>query len=104
MPFEKGRQKTGGKKKGAVNRATQNAREAIAAFVDGNAHRLEGWLDRIASDDPAEAFRCFQSVVEYHIPKLARSEHTGMNGGPIQHTVTASDEEIIRQYTQHKGK
>ena len=63
-----------GRPKGAPNKATQNAREAIALFVDNNAHRLEKWLDRIAEESPKDAFNCFQSVIEYHIPKLACSE------------------------------
>ena len=66
-----------GRPKGSPNKATANAREAIAAFVDGNAPRLAGWLDEIAADDPAAAFRCFMDVVEYHVPKLARTEISG---------------------------
>jgi len=65
-----------GRPKGLKNKATTNAREAIALFVDNNAHRLEGWLDEIAKKDPKQAFDCFQSVIEYHIPKLARTENT----------------------------
>lgn len=69
-----------GRPKGVPNKATSDARAAIAAFVDGNVERLNGWLDRIAEDEPKQAFDCFMSVIEYHIPKLARSEHTGKNG------------------------
>lgn len=65
-----------GRPKGIPNKATAKAREAIADFVDGNAHRLTEWLDRVADEDPAEAFKLFQSVVEYHIPKLQRTENT----------------------------
>ena len=65
------------------NKSTQAAREAIAAFVDGNADRLQGWLDEIAAEKGAEAaFRCFTDLVEYHVPKLARIETTGKDGGP----------------------
>lgn len=63
-----------GRPKGTPNKATTNAREAIAAFVEGNVERLNGWLDRIAEEDPKDAFNCFMSVVEYNIPKLARTE------------------------------
>lgn len=63
-----------GRPKGLPNKATVNAREAIAKFVDSNADRLTGWLDAIALKDPLAAFNAFMSVVEYHIPKLARQE------------------------------
>lgn len=85
-PKGKPRPPGAGRKKGTQNVATQNAREAIAAFVDGNAHRLEGWLDKIAEKDPKQAFECFQSVIEYHIPKLARTEATTQHSGKIELT------------------
>ena len=80
-----------GRPKGVPNKATMQAREAIAAFVDGNAHRLAEWLDRIALDNPKAAFDCFQSVIEYHIPKLARTEHTGMDGDNIKVSLAGED-------------
>jgi hypothetical protein len=87
----KGLPKTGGRAPGTPNKATQEARQAIATFVDENAHRLTEWLDKVADGDPesdvkpnpAKAFELFQSVVEYHIPKLARQEHVGEGGGPL---------------------
>ena len=93
---------TGGRPKGAPNKTTQAAREAIAAFVDGNAHRLTGWLDQVANGvpeadikpNPAKAFEMFQSVVEYHIPKLARTELTGKGGGPVVIAATKLDERL----------
>jgi len=86
MAFEKGKEKTGGRKAGVSNKATQEAREAIALFVNGNVNRLQNWLDRIADDrelkdgttiagKPEKAFELFNSVLEYHIPKLARTEN-----------------------------
>lgn len=63
-----------GRVAGTPNKATTKAREAIAAFVDDNAPRLTEWLDKIAEKDPKQAFDCFQSVIEYHIPKLARTD------------------------------
>jgi hypothetical protein len=85
-----------GRKKGIPNKSTQAAREAIAMFVDGNAHRLTEWLDTVANGDPdydikpnpAKAFELFQSVVEYHVPKLARTEVTGADQGPVEMVVT----------------
>ena len=85
-----------GRPAGSPNKATANAREAIALFVDNNAGRLQGWLEAIAEGvtdpstgkmlsqpNPAKAFELFQSVVEYHIPKLARTELTGKDGAEI---------------------
>ena len=83
-----------GRPKGLPNKATQQAREAIARFVDGNAHRLQEWLDRIADEDPEKAFSLFQSVIEYHVPKLARQEITGKDGGPVQVAAAPLDEQL----------
>jgi hypothetical protein len=98
--------KTGGRVAGTPNKATNEARHAIASFVDGNAHRLTGWLDKVAegvqdadgayvvAPNPAKAFDMFQSVVEYHIPKLARQEHVGNDERPlvIEHNVNVFGE------------
>lgn len=75
--------KTGGRQVGTPNKSTQAAREAIARFVDGNADRLQGWLDEVAAEKGAQAaFDCFSTLLEYHVPKLARTETTGKDGGP----------------------
>jgi hypothetical protein len=73
-----------GRKKGVPNKATREAREAIAAFVEGNVERLQAWLDEIAQDNPMAAFDRFMAVVEYHIPKLQRQEVQSLdkNGNP----------------------
>lgn len=97
--------KGAGRPAGSPNKATSAAREAIAQFVDGNAHRLTEWLDRVADGvkvekedpetgeieskyivppNPAKAFEMFQSVVEYHIPKLARTEVAGDKNNPLE--------------------
>jgi hypothetical protein len=94
-----------GRPAGSPNKATSDARQAIALFVDGNAHRLGEWLDKVAEGvkvekedpqtgdikteyvvppNPAKAFDMFQSVVEYHIPKLARQELVGDPNKPLE--------------------
>ncbi len=84
--FKKGEKRPNqGRPKGAANKATKNAREAIALFIEGNTDRLNGWLDQIeAQDGPKAAFQCFTDLIEYHVPKLARTEHVGDGGGPVQ--------------------
>jgi hypothetical protein len=106
--------KGAGRPAGSPNKATSEARQAIASFVDGNAHRLTEWLDQVANGvkvieqtedgdvlekyvvppNPAKAFDMFQSVVEYHIPKLARMEHSGSDTNPvvIEHNVNVFGE------------
>ena len=84
LTFQKGKKIPGQGKRGP-SKATVAAREAISRFVDGNAGRLQEWLDQIAKKDgPMAAFKCFSDVIEYHIPKLARTEHTGEGGGPVK--------------------
>ena len=68
-----------GRKKGVPNKSTTQAREAIARFVDNNTERLEKWLDEIAEESPKDAFECVMKVMEYHVPKLARTE-TNLTG------------------------
>ena len=83
--FKKGQKGGPGRPKGLPNKSTQAAREAIAAFVDGNADRLQGWLDEITAEKGAQAaFDCFSTLLEYHVPKLARQEITGQDNGPVK--------------------
>lgn len=83
-----GKPSRSGRKPGVPNRATANAREAIARFVDGNSPKLQGWLEEIAKTDGAKvAFQCFMDVVEYHVPKLARTEVYTPDGSALNITI-----------------
>ena len=74
----------GGRPKGSVNKSTKNAREAIGRFVDGNADRVQLWLDEVYErDGPRAAFQCFVDLIESHVPKLNRSELAGEKG-PVE--------------------
>ncbi len=85
-----------GKPAGTQNKATADARAAIALFVENNAPRLQEWLDMVAHGykvavtaadkdgkqdfklvppNPQKAFELFQSVVDYHIPRLKSQEN-----------------------------
>ena len=72
-----------GRPPGMANKVTTQAREAIARFADGNALRCQVWLDQIAETSPLDAFRCYMMLLEYHVPKLNRTEVTGPDAGPI---------------------
>ena len=85
-----------GRPKGSPNKSTAAAREAIAKFVDGNAHKMEEWLVQVANGvkndedkfivlpNPEKAFGMLQSVMEYHVPKLARTEMVGDEDQPVK--------------------
>lgn len=85
MAFPKGRKNpNAGRPKGSVDKKILRGRHAIAEFVEGNAHRLVGWLDAMAETDPEAAFKAYMSVVQYHIPALQRQEITGKDGERLQ--------------------
>ena len=77
-----------GRPKGAVNKSTAIVREAIANLLERNAPNMDRWLNEVAQDDPYKALDLMNKLSEYHIPKLARTELTGADGGPQQHQVS----------------
>lgn len=84
--FKKGEKRPNQGKRGP-NKVTLSVREAIAKLAETNVERCQSWLDRIAKSDPDKAFDLYLKMLEYHVPKLARSEVTGEGGGPIKHAV-----------------
>jgi hypothetical protein len=104
--------KGAGRPAGSPNKSTSLAREAIAKFVDGNAPRMAKWLESVsegiqATDkegnpkystegnpvyvvppNPAKAFEMLQTVMEYHVPKLARTEVVGDTKAPVRMVVS----------------
>ena len=84
-----------GRPKGSPNKSTALAREAIAKFVDGNADKLQQWLDEIAMNEklgPKVAFDCFMQVAEYHVPKLARTEQIADTTSTVTHIYKWQDD------------
>jgi hypothetical protein len=81
--FRKGQKRPNQGKHGPP-RASLAAREAIARFVEGNTGKLQEWLDEIAEKEgPKAAFQCLVTLLDYHVPKLARQELVGRDEGPI---------------------
>ena len=84
-----------GRPKGVPNKATQEAREAIKALLDNNLPFIQSWListaegifdDKtgkyIVNPNPAKACEIVQNLVEYSVPKLARTEVVGDEKAP----------------------
>ena len=91
MTFKKGepRPERAGRAKGVPNKATARAQEAIGLFVEANISKFSKWLDEIyEADGPKAAFGCVESVIEYHIPKLARNEQRHEGQVDLIYTMT----------------
>jgi hypothetical protein len=98
---EENRKKTGGRKAGVPNKVTQEAREAVKALLDANLPYLQVWLQTTADgvyDDqagkwivppnPGKACDIVQNLVEYSVPKLARTEVVGDEKAPQRMVVS----------------
>ena len=77
-----------GRAKGVPNKSTAAVREAIAKMAELNAPRFAIWLDEVAQKSPEKACDIYLRAIEYHIPKLARTEITGQDGQPVALQVT----------------
>ena len=64
-----------GRPVGAVNHVTKDVRKAIGLIAERNVEAFESWLAEI--DDPKARCDIFLRMLEYHVPKLVRSEVSG---------------------------
>ena len=64
----------------------REVREVIKRLAEDNAEQFGVWLQQVGEVDPKGAAQLYLSMIEYHIPKLARSEvnasvnHQGLAG------------------------
>jgi hypothetical protein len=100
----KGR-KTGGRKKGAPNKVTAEARAVFRALLDKKAAELDAMIDETRygieiekttdagtvvgrlNADPGKAVDLILKMAEFCIPKLGRQEHVGEGGGPVEFVI-----------------
>lgn len=95
MAFPKGH-KLSGSRKGSKNKKTEQW-EAFAEYcMSGGLQKLEKELNKLEGKEFALAFT---NLMEFHKPKLARTEVTGLDGGPIK---TVSETTVFSLKT--KGK
>jgi len=64
------RLKTGGRQSGTPNRVSADLRQALKQLAEGNADRVQEWLDRVAETDPAEALRLWLALLRFVTPTL----------------------------------
>jgi hypothetical protein len=72
-----------GRVAGVPNKITKDVRAAVALVAQGFADEVLPLLRRAAKKDPLGAVNTYAKLIEYHIPKLSRIEHTGAGGGPV---------------------
>lgn len=93
----KGSPKTGGgSRKGIPNKATAEFRETVRKLLEDNSQNVGRWLTLVAEGDgsetgkpnPAKALELLAGLAEFAAPKLARTEHVGDGGGPIDNNLT----------------
>lgn len=80
----KGSTKSGGRIKGTPNKTTSEIRAAFKEFVEFNLDRMQKWIEQVAQEDPSKALDHLTKFAEYTTPKLARTEHTGLDGQDIK--------------------
>lgn len=94
--FVKGepRPKGAGRKKGTPNKLTADVRTTIALIAERKILEVEDWLTRVQKRDPDRAMDLYLKMIEYHVPKLQRTEVTGLDGAAISVQLSAKDEKL----------
>lgn len=67
--FEKGNT-LGGRKKGSLNRSTEQMKLTIARAVNTSLNSLQEDLERIRKENPEKAIQLATKLLEYTLPKL----------------------------------
>jgi hypothetical protein len=76
MGFEKGN-KLGGRRPGAVNRSTEQAKLTIARIANTALDNLKEDLEKIRKENPVEAAKLYLKLLEYIVPKKSSIELKG---------------------------
>jgi hypothetical protein len=74
--FEVGN-KLGGRKPGALNRSTEQAKLAIARLANQGLNAISEDFEKIRKDNPVEAAKLYLKLLEYIVPKKASMEING---------------------------
>jgi hypothetical protein len=76
MGFEKGN-KLGGRRPGALNRSSEEAKLAVARIANQGLDAFREDIDRIRKENPIEAAKLYLRLLEYIVPKKSAVELKG---------------------------
>lgn len=86
-----------GRPKGIPNKKTQEFRETVRQLLEDNSANVGIWLEQVAGGngdpskaDPGKALDLLAKLAEFAAPKLARTEVSGPDGGPVQQSLSVT--------------
>ena len=86
--FKKGDPKIAGRKKGTPNKKTAQWENFVEYCMNSGLEKFQQEMDKLQG----KAFTdTFINLIEYHKPKLARTELTGDGGNAIEIKITRED-------------
>lgn len=97
--FKKGEIRPGQGKRGP-SKTTLEFRATVQKVLDANADNVAIWLAQVAEGHgetkaaPEKALDLLARLAEFAAPKLARTEVTGANGGPVVIAASQIDERL----------
>lgn len=97
--FKKGEIRPGQGKRGP-SKTTIEFRETVQKVLQANAENVAIWLAQVADGHgetkpaPEKALDLLARLAEFAAPKLARTEVTGANGGPVVIAASPTDERL----------
>ena len=71
MPFEKGKDKTGGRTKGTLNNSSTKVRESFTTLLEDNLEQLKEDFKEL---DPKDRIKLFLDLSKYVIPQLKQTD------------------------------
>ena len=74
MAFEKGNKLAKGRPIGALNRSTEQMKITLARAANNTLNNIAEDLEKIRKKDPERAIELSLKMMEYVLPKLARTE------------------------------
>jgi hypothetical protein len=74
MAFQKGNKLATGRPKGALNRSTEQMKVTLARAANNTLNTIAEDLEKIRKKDPERAIELSLKMMEYVLPKLARTE------------------------------